>query len=122
MEASKEVLYNNIKALCANEGISMYQLEKKTGASHNSISKCDRASISWERVAKVAIYFGVSVDFLIGNTDNPHSHLNNLQPATKVLIESAGSLQISEQTALTTVKLMEVIDGIEKNKAGNQYN
>lgn len=66
------ILYTTIEKLCAEKGISVTQLCKESGASRASLTdlkKGRKQSLSTETLLKIASYFGVSVDYLLGNTD-----------------------------------------------------
>lgn len=108
--SSKEILYENIKHLCDKENITIYQLEKKLGFAQHTIDKCNKVSLSWERVAIIANYFEVSVDYLIGNCDNPFSHRTLLKPATKILIAVSEKIQLSDKKTNIIVKMMKVLE------------
>lgn len=62
-------MYERIEYLRKKEGISQGNLEKELGFSNGSISKWKASTPKPERLQKLADYFGVSVDFLIGKTD-----------------------------------------------------
>lgn len=53
---------------------STYKLTKETGLSNGMISdwKNGKRLPSAENLIKVADYFGVSIDYLLGRTDNPN--------------------------------------------------
>lgn len=54
-----------IKKLCKDKGITVKALEQQLGFSEKSVFKWDINSPSVEKVAAVADYFGVSVDYLL---------------------------------------------------------
>lgn len=63
-------LYNRIKKLCYENGITISRLESDLGFSSSSIKKWERiSSPSINKITKVANYFNVSVDYLLGRTD-----------------------------------------------------
>ena len=62
-------MYERIEYLRKKEGISQGNLEKELGFSNGSISKWKISTPKPERLQKLADYFGVSVEFLIGKTD-----------------------------------------------------
>lgn len=62
--------YEKIIALMNERGIKPSKLEEALGLSHSSISKWQKSQPSAEALAKVADYFGVSVDFLLGRTEH----------------------------------------------------
>ena len=58
-----------LDALCADKGISKRTLEKEAGLSIGSTSKWKTNNPNQSSLQKVANYFGVSVDYLTGNSD-----------------------------------------------------
>ncbi len=60
-----------IEMLCQEHGITPAGLTKELGLSYGSISKWGKVSPSIDKVIKVADYFNVSVDYLLGKTDVP---------------------------------------------------
>lgn len=72
-----QILLDRINELCqARGGMSLNALERATGLSINSICKWGESTPSGDKILKVAIYFDVSVDYLLGYTDNAKSHKN----------------------------------------------
>lgn len=69
-------MLERIKALCKHSCITITELERKAGLGRSTIRFWDDHPPAVDKVAKVARYFDVSVDYLIGNTDNPQSHKN----------------------------------------------
>lgn len=55
-----------IKTICNERGLSMYRIEKDCGFGNGSIMKWERSSPKVENVIKLADYFGISVDYLLG--------------------------------------------------------
>ena len=62
-------LYARVKYLCDKNKISIYQLERELGISNGYIKKWETSSPTIERLSKVAEFFNVSVDYLIGKSD-----------------------------------------------------
>ena len=65
----KNNLYARVKYLCDKNKISIYQLERELGISNGYIKKWETSSPTIERISKVAEFFNVSVDYLIGKSD-----------------------------------------------------
>lgn len=63
--------FEKIKELCKKQGISLNQLEDKLGFSQNYIYSMKKGNPKVENLQKIADYFGVSTDYLLGRTDNP---------------------------------------------------
>lgn len=65
MKEGEKLIYDRIKELCTQRGISIYRLEKDLGFSSCSICKWKTSSPSVDKVQKVADYFGVTVNYLL---------------------------------------------------------
>ena len=65
------IIYQRIKELCMENRISINRLETETGMSRSSIEKWknDGAYPTVNKLSKIAQYFHVSMDYLIGATD-----------------------------------------------------
>lgn len=64
------LLYDRIKELCREHNISISKLESMLEFGNSSIKKWGKTvSPSIDKIIKVAAYFGVSVDYLLGKTD-----------------------------------------------------
>lgn len=59
-------IYQKILQLCKEKGTTKTEVEKVCGFSQNSLLKWEQSSPTIERVAKVADYFGVTIDYLVG--------------------------------------------------------
>lgn len=63
-------LYQRIKTLCAERGITISKLEDDLGFGKSSIKKWEKiSSPSVDKIELVANYFNVSTDYLLGRTD-----------------------------------------------------
>ena len=64
------IVYERIKRLCTKKGITIAKLESDLGFGNASIKKWERmSSPSIDKVVKVATYFDVSIDYLMGRSD-----------------------------------------------------
>lgn len=59
------MIYDRIKVICRQKGISVTQVEKKAGLSNGAISKWNKASPTVENLQSVAKVLGCSVDDLL---------------------------------------------------------
>ncbi|MDA9472679.1 helix-turn-helix domain-containing protein [Enterococcus sp. 5H] len=62
------MLYEKIKKLAAENGVSVYRVEKDAGLSNGAVSKWGKTANqipSSESLRKVADYFGVTMEFLL---------------------------------------------------------
>lgn len=60
------MLYDNVRRMCEQKGISVSMLEKKMEFSNGSISKWNDNEPGIRKVQKVADYFGVAIEDLLG--------------------------------------------------------
>ncbi|MEK5039015.1 helix-turn-helix domain-containing protein [Sporosarcina sp. FSL K6-3457] len=68
--------FERVKELCSEYGITIVQLEEKVGFGRNSMYSWKKNKPSSEKLEKVADYFNVSTDYLLGRTDKKRH--NNL--------------------------------------------
>lgn len=67
-------LYETIVRLCHEKGINITELCRQSGASRGSLSDLKmgrKSSLSAATLSKIASYFGVTVDYLLGNEEKP---------------------------------------------------
>ena len=64
------IIYTRIKELCAENDMTINKLETEMGMSPASIAKWKRSvSPTIEKISKIASYFHVSIDYLVGASD-----------------------------------------------------
>lgn len=68
-------IYQRIKDLASDKNISIRELESTLGLSNGTLSKWKNRA-NTEKMEKVANYFGVSIDYLLGK-DSPDSSDGN---------------------------------------------
>ena len=64
--------FEKIKELADKQGISLNMLEENLGFSRNTIYNMKKSTPNVEWVSKIADYFNVSTDYLLGRTENPN--------------------------------------------------
>ncbi len=70
-----EELNSCIKSVCKLRKVNIGTMLAKCGLSEATLrQKSDKKGISCFSLAKIADYLDVSVDYLLGRTDNPDSH------------------------------------------------
>lgn len=60
-----------------NDNISINKLEKEAGLTRGSMAKWDAHEPSYDKLKKVADYFGVSVGYLLGEETNEKTPTEN---------------------------------------------
>lgn len=85
-------LYNRIEHLCMDSGINITIMCKESGASRASLTDLKmgrKQSLSADTLSKISVYFGVSVDYLIGNEqkEKPDGLQTTIRPEEMRLID-----------------------------------
>lgn len=73
-------LYERILGLCDEKGITITELCRQSGASRGSLTDLKmgrKSSLSTATLSKIAVYFGVSVDYLLGKTGSSAMNAND---------------------------------------------
>ena len=65
-------LFERTKETASNRGLSIQQVAKKAGLGINSIYRWKERNPTTSNIKAVADVLGVSVDYLLGNTDEMH--------------------------------------------------
>lgn len=71
-------LVEKIKKLCEENNTTFAALERALDFGGGSIRKWDKATPAGDRLAKVADYFHVSVDYLLGRKEEDFSNLQGI--------------------------------------------
>lgn len=83
-------LYKNIDMLCQSKNISITKMCTDSGVSRGSLTdlKMGRTQeLSTATLFKIATYFGVSVDYLLGNEQQKRPLINDDEELTEYLEE-----------------------------------
>ena len=114
-------MLERIKNLCYRKEISIRQLERETGLADRTIGRWDTNMPSIDRVKKVAEYFGVTVDYLLGGENSQISNsmddemaeyleMVRTKPEIRMLLKTqrgASRKEVEENVAfLQTLKFM----------------
>lgn len=75
--------YERIQQLCAKEGISIKALQRELGLNRDSIRGLCVSPEKIKIMISVSNRFGVSVDYLLGLTDDTKKPTDQLQPLSK---------------------------------------
>ncbi|MBJ7686082.1 helix-turn-helix domain-containing protein [Weissella confusa] len=67
-------LFERTKETASNRGLSIQQVAKQAGLGINSIYRWKERNPTTSNIKAVADVLGVSVDYLLGNTDEMHSN------------------------------------------------
>ena len=72
--------YKTIKMLCKDKGVTVTGTEKELGFARGSLCKVDSSKPSMEKVQKLADYFGVPIDYLLNDKEEPEKKEITLTP------------------------------------------
>lgn len=70
-EQAKQLILDRIDQLCKAKGVSSHTAFTESGVGKNFKSNFKNANPSPGKLTMLAHYFGVSLDYLLGNTDDP---------------------------------------------------
>ena len=86
----ESVLYQRIRELCGQRGITLSELADAVGISKTNFPKWgSTTSPSIDKVRKIADYFHVSIDYLIGDSEIPQNADAILQDADIISLQRA---------------------------------
>lgn len=96
-------MVERIRALCEQRQLNINQLEKLCGLCRGSIARWDDNRPSVDKALKVAEYFDVSIDYLLGNEDIKK------EPADNGKLEDATIKEIADITSAMTQEQREAL-------------
>lgn len=112
--------FERIKELANKQGLSINALEEKLGYSRNTLYSLKKQKASTERMQEIADYLNVSLDYLLGRTDNPAiagSHDYKWEGKTLNVEEMASNVMMFDGRELTDEKkkiIQSIIEGYLK--------
>lgn len=71
-------ILDKIRSLANERKVTLAELERSLDFSNGSLRKWDTSTPSGDKIEKVADYFNVSVDYLLGRTKIPYTSNDNL--------------------------------------------
>jgi len=81
------MLFERVKELANKRDKNLKQVAEEIGLSENAFYKWKNQSPKAETLQKVADYFGVTTDYLLGRTDTPQFTAKNERDVQKTLTE-----------------------------------
>ncbi|EQA3607315.1 helix-turn-helix domain-containing protein [Enterococcus faecalis] len=103
------MLFERVKDLAKKRNKNLKQVAEEIGLSENAFYKWKNQSPKAETLQKVADYFGVTTDYLLGRTDTPQFSAKNEREAT---IEEALNSVMSYDGQPLTDNDREILRGI----------
>ena len=108
---SMSELYKRIEELCKENHVNITTMCKDSGASRASLTDLKmgrKQSLSADTLNKIARYFSVSVDYLIGNVSEPFFYLD-----TERILSEINSYDETEKAPTDSGERKDVLDEVD---------
>lgn len=108
-------MYNRIEALCKTKGVNMTQMCRETSIPRGNLTdlKMNRTTaLSTKTLGKISVYFGVSMEHLLGNEDVK-------KPADQKA-DGLRGLGYDDLTPENQAMIAAMIDALLKSQSGEQ--
>ena len=117
-------LGTRLRELRTKKRITLRQVQEDTGINFSNLAQIERGehSANSETLKILANYYGVSYDFLLGNTNNPNAQIISVADADGTLTKIEYELldKVKGLTIDDIIKINEYIDFLKsKNKGGS---
>ena len=107
-------LFERTKEIASKRGMSLQEVAKKANLGVNSIYRWKERNPTTSNITKVADVLGVSVDYLLGNTDDMHA--NKKDESTVDLIAAHWGLDLDnlskEEKAIVMARARDYVKGL----------
>lgn len=71
-------ILDRIRSLANDRKVTLAELERNLNFSNGSLRKWETSTPSGDKIEKIADYFNVSTDYLLGRTKNPYTSNDDL--------------------------------------------
>lgn len=105
---------DRVRILCERAGITINKLEKETGVGRGNVARWNKHQPSPDKLAAVAAYFSVAVDFLLGY--GPEAYLFDLE----VQIQETEKKISETENENEKERLYAELEALEENKADTE--
>lgn len=73
-------ILDRIRSLANDRKVTLAELERNLNFSNGSLRKWETSTPRGDKIEKIADYFNVSTDYLLGRTDNPYNAGGGSEP------------------------------------------
>lgn len=116
------IFYDRVSELCKDHGVSMAAVAREIGLSNSATTYWKRGSVpKGDTLQKLADYFGVSTDYLLGKTDFPYPDMTGrterYEPwtqADEMVLRAGGFRAVAEFNFLSEEDKVEALKDINK--------
>lgn len=109
-------ILERIKELSKKRDVSVYQLEEILGFGRNTIYQWNKRTPGIDKLQKVADYFGVSTDYLLGRTDNPNPTQERVPDDLDRMLDNAMTFGGKPLTEIDRAAIRAYIEGRQSSK------
>lgn len=103
-EFNLEFLISSIETLCKQKSISVKSALEECGLKRVVVDNMKKGSVpSVDKIYTLANFFGVSVDYLLGRTDEPKTETSD--PTTQILVERFRNLSPEDKIDVLNIVL-----------------
>jgi transcriptional regulator with XRE-family HTH domain len=108
-----QITKERIKGLCKIQKISMEQMLSELNLGVNAVRQItDTKGMSSVSLYKIADYLNVSVDYLLGRTDNPEISMNNSIKIGDNSVNNNGDVNISTASNSEITEIADMMKGL----------
>lgn len=94
--------FDRLKKLADKQGLSVNEVEEKVGLGKNTLYSWKKKTPSGTNLTKIADYFNVTTDYLLGRTDTPQFTRKDERDVQKILTDMTEGL--SNDSSLAYMK------------------
>lgn len=111
---NSQIIVERIKRIAKEKNISMAFLNEKSELSENTISASAKSTYGMKakNLYMIADCLGVSVDYLLGRTDNPQSITGNSIKTGDITGDNNANINSEKSTDNITKKFIEIFDNL----------
>lgn len=110
------IAFERLKLLCKNQGISINKLEEKLGFGKNVLYSWKKNIPTGANLTKVADYFGVTTDYLLGRTDNPNPTQERVPDDLDKMLDNAMTFGGKPLTEIDRAAIRAYMEGRQSSK------
>lgn len=107
------LFYDKLQELAATYGVKLTTVSEKTGISINTMRNWNKVEPAISSLITLAQYFDVSVDFLIGYTNDAQSHKSDTTKAVEALVDIRSIIDQKIETLKAGGIVLESCSGVE---------
>ncbi|MFQ9515350.1 MAG: helix-turn-helix domain-containing protein [Eubacterium sp.] len=104
-------MYERIKKLCKERGITVNSLEKELGFARGYLCKIDKSKPSSDKLQIISNYFNVSIDYIV-NGDNSRFSDENAHLIAKIRNDAELTKALKKYFNLSDKKKKHIIENI----------